>query len=159
MLKKFDALNASVQENLISIRVVKAFVRSDYEKKKFKDANDEIDGDARDVIKVYGLFISNITRLIIILSIVTLIMLLMLVNWSFTGWMKYFGTPVLLSGIIYTVLYGLATAFMYKLIEMLEITTTINLTILLVVGLGELFVGVMFIVLKSLFTKTEKLTN
>ena len=27
MLKKYDALNASVQENLIAIRVVKAFVR------------------------------------------------------------------------------------------------------------------------------------
>ena len=35
MLKKYDALNASVQENLIAIRVVKAFVRSDYEKDKF----------------------------------------------------------------------------------------------------------------------------
>lgn len=40
MLKRYDGLNASVQENLISIRVVKAFVRSDYEKKKFKEAND-----------------------------------------------------------------------------------------------------------------------
>ncbi len=40
MLKKYDGLNSSVQENLISIRVVKAFVRSSYEKKKFKDAND-----------------------------------------------------------------------------------------------------------------------
>ena len=42
MLKKYDGLNASVQENLISIRVVKAFVRSPYEKKKFKDANDAL---------------------------------------------------------------------------------------------------------------------
>ena len=40
MLKRYDGLNASVQENLISIRVVKAFVRSDYEKKKFREAND-----------------------------------------------------------------------------------------------------------------------
>ena len=42
MLKKYDGLNASVQENLISIRVVKAFVRSSHEKKKFKDANDAL---------------------------------------------------------------------------------------------------------------------
>ena len=40
VFKNYDNLNASVQENLISIRVVKAFVRSDYEKKKFKEAND-----------------------------------------------------------------------------------------------------------------------
>ncbi len=42
MLKMFDGLNASVQENLIAIRVVKAFVRGDYEKKKFKKANDDL---------------------------------------------------------------------------------------------------------------------
>ncbi|MEF9895473.1 MAG: ABC transporter ATP-binding protein [Clostridia bacterium] len=37
MLKKFDKLNAGVQENLIAIRVVKAFVREDYEKVKFEE--------------------------------------------------------------------------------------------------------------------------
>lgn len=40
MLKKYDGLNSAVQENLISIRVVKSFVRSNYEKAKFKNAND-----------------------------------------------------------------------------------------------------------------------
>lgn len=39
MLKKFDGFNASIQENLTNIRVVKSFVRTDYEKKKFKAAN------------------------------------------------------------------------------------------------------------------------
>lgn len=42
MFEMFDGLNASVQENLIAIRVVKAFVRGDHEKKKFKDANDRL---------------------------------------------------------------------------------------------------------------------
>lgn len=42
MLQKYDNLNASVQENLISIRVVKAFVRSVYEKAKFKQSNDAL---------------------------------------------------------------------------------------------------------------------
>ncbi len=36
MFKKYDALNASVQENLIGIRVVKAFVRHQYENEKFE---------------------------------------------------------------------------------------------------------------------------
>lgn len=44
MQKKIDALNSVVQENLIGIRVVKAFVREDHEKKKFKKANDELSG-------------------------------------------------------------------------------------------------------------------
>lgn len=42
MLKKFDGFNASIQENLTNIRVVKSFVRTDYEKKKFKTANDDL---------------------------------------------------------------------------------------------------------------------
>ena len=42
MLARYDRLNASVQENLIAIRVVKAFVRSEYEKQKFKEANDDL---------------------------------------------------------------------------------------------------------------------
>ena len=42
MQSKIDGLNASVQENLIAIRVVKSFVRMDHEKKKFKKANDDL---------------------------------------------------------------------------------------------------------------------
>ncbi|MBP1737315.1 MAG: Lipid export ATP-binding/permease protein MsbA [Oscillospiraceae bacterium] len=40
--QKMDGLNDTIQENLIAIRVVKAFVRSDYEKGKFKRANDAL---------------------------------------------------------------------------------------------------------------------
>lgn len=39
---KYDDLNASVQENVSAIRVVKAYVREDYENKKFKKASDNI---------------------------------------------------------------------------------------------------------------------
>ena len=46
MLEMFDGFNASIQENLTNIRVVKAFVRSNHEKKKFKKANDELMGAA-----------------------------------------------------------------------------------------------------------------
>lgn len=39
---KYDDLNASVQENVSGIRVVKAFVREDYEKKKFTNASENL---------------------------------------------------------------------------------------------------------------------
>ncbi len=42
MFTMLDNLNGSVQENLIAIRVVKAFVRGDYEKAKFKKSNDDL---------------------------------------------------------------------------------------------------------------------
>ena len=39
LFKKYDGLNASVQENVTGIRVVKAFVREDHEIEKFNKAN------------------------------------------------------------------------------------------------------------------------
>ena len=39
---KYDDLNASVQENVSAIRVVKAYVREDYEKNKFRKASENI---------------------------------------------------------------------------------------------------------------------
>lgn len=39
---RYDDLNASVQENVSAIRVVKAYVREDYENKKFKKASENI---------------------------------------------------------------------------------------------------------------------
>ncbi|MDO5517770.1 MAG: ABC transporter ATP-binding protein [Clostridium sp.] len=42
MFKKYDALNASVQENINAVRVVKAYVREDHEVKKFHTASGDI---------------------------------------------------------------------------------------------------------------------
>ena len=42
MLKKYDAMNASVQEDLVAIRVVKAFVREDYETEKYEQATEDV---------------------------------------------------------------------------------------------------------------------
>ena len=45
IFKKYDALNNSVQENVGGIRVVKSFVREDYEKQKFDKASKEVRDD------------------------------------------------------------------------------------------------------------------
>ena len=42
VFKKYDALNNSVQENVAGMRVVKSFVREDYEREKFAKASDEV---------------------------------------------------------------------------------------------------------------------
>ncbi|MGI6174075.1 MAG: ABC transporter ATP-binding protein [Christensenellales bacterium] len=42
MFKKMDKMNLVVQENLHGIRVVKSFVREDYETDKFKEASDAV---------------------------------------------------------------------------------------------------------------------
>ncbi len=45
VFKKYDALNNSVQENIKGMRVVKAYVREDYEKKKFNKAAEDVQAD------------------------------------------------------------------------------------------------------------------
>jgi ATP-binding cassette subfamily B protein len=45
IFKKYDALNNSVQENVKGMRVVKSFVREDYEKEKFGKASAEVKND------------------------------------------------------------------------------------------------------------------
>ncbi|MGM9525811.1 MAG: ABC transporter ATP-binding protein [Peptococcaceae bacterium] len=42
MLRKYDKLNARVQENLTAIHLVKAFVREDHEKESFRQAADQL---------------------------------------------------------------------------------------------------------------------
>lgn len=45
VFKKYDALNSSVQENIRGMRVVKSYVREDYEKKKFDAAAENVRAD------------------------------------------------------------------------------------------------------------------
>ena len=56
VFKKYDDLNASVQENVSAIRVVKAFVREDYENNKFAKASSNL---YRMFVKAEGLLAFN----------------------------------------------------------------------------------------------------
>ena len=55
IFKKYDALNNSVQENVGGIRVVKAFVREDFETKKFQKAAGEVRDDFTRAEKILAL--------------------------------------------------------------------------------------------------------
>jgi len=45
VFKKYDALNKSIQENIKGMRVVKSFVREEYEQKKFEAAAEDVRAD------------------------------------------------------------------------------------------------------------------
>ncbi|HIV87072.1 MAG TPA: ABC transporter ATP-binding protein/permease, partial [Candidatus Pygmaiobacter gallistercoris] len=45
VFRKYDALNASVQENIRGMRVVKSYVREDYEQQKFNRAAEDVRAD------------------------------------------------------------------------------------------------------------------
>ena len=52
---KYDALNESVEENIRGIRVVKSYVREDYEKKKFQKASENVKSDFTKAEKIVAL--------------------------------------------------------------------------------------------------------
>lgn len=53
---KYDALNASIQENIKAMRVVKSFVREEYEQKKFEAAAEDV---CRDFTKAERILVMN----------------------------------------------------------------------------------------------------
>lgn len=67
MQKKIDNINRVVQENLIGIRVVKAYVREDKEKDKFHNASDEL---AKQGSKASGLIITVMPIMMLLMNFV-----------------------------------------------------------------------------------------
>ena len=55
VFKKYDNLNNSVQENVKGMRVVKSFVREDYEKQKFGRASEDVRNDFTRVEKLLAI--------------------------------------------------------------------------------------------------------
>lgn len=52
MQKKLDALNSNIQEVLINVRVIKSFVRGEYEKDRFAKSNEELKNSSLSAFKV-----------------------------------------------------------------------------------------------------------
>jgi ATP-binding cassette subfamily B multidrug efflux pump len=72
MQKMLDALNTVTQENLINIRVVKSFVREDFEQDKFSKANTDLKDSTINAMKVVifampvMMFAMNVTTLAVV---------------------------------------------------------------------------------------------
>lgn len=55
VFRKYDVLNASIQENVMGMRVVKSYVRQDYEKQKFERAAEDVCADFTRAEKILAL--------------------------------------------------------------------------------------------------------
>lgn len=69
MQQKLDKVNESIQENLTNVRVVKSFVRQDYEKKKFAKANTDL-MDA--TVKAMNIVITNMPLMMFVMNFTTI---------------------------------------------------------------------------------------
>ena len=75
VFRRYDDLNASVQENVSAIRVVKAFVREDYEDKKFSKAS----------FNLYRLFVKAESKLALINPAMMLAVYFCIISVSWLG--------------------------------------------------------------------------
>lgn len=73
VFKKYDGLNASVQENVSAIRVVKAFNREEYENKKFTGATE----------KLYKMFVNAEKMIVLNMPVmqITVYTCILLISW------------------------------------------------------------------------------
>ena len=72
MQTKIDKLNSTVQESVTNVRVVKSFVREEYENDKFRDANGELKKSGMSAMKVM-IFMGPVST--IFMNVTTLIVL------------------------------------------------------------------------------------
>ena len=69
MQKKLDALNSTIQEMLTNVRVIKSFVRGEYEEGRFAKANEELKKSSLDAFKVV---ILNMPIMMLLMNATTL---------------------------------------------------------------------------------------
>lgn len=69
MMKMFDGMNGAIQENLIGIRIVKAYVRGNYEEDKFRRSADAV-RDAQVRAEKIIIFIMPIMMLVMYISMI-----------------------------------------------------------------------------------------
>ncbi len=69
MQERIDGLNGSVQENLTNVRVVKSFVRQQFEKQKFRTSNDGLTNAS---LRAMNVVILNMPLLMLVMNLSTL---------------------------------------------------------------------------------------
>lgn len=69
MQQKLDRVNESIRENLTNVRVVKSFVRQDYEKQKFKKSNDDL---TNSTMKAMNIVIVNMPLMMFVMNFTTI---------------------------------------------------------------------------------------
>ncbi len=99
VFKKYDNLNASVQENINGIRVVKAYVREDYESKKFSSVSNELCKDFTKAERILA-FNSPIMQFCLNISLLAI---------------AFFGSQIILRGEQNLSVFGLTSLLTYSL--------------------------------------------
>ena len=100
VFKRYDVLNESVQENVAGMRVVKSFVREDYEDKKFSTASHNLSKDFIKAEKIVALMTPLMNTSIHVVYLITMFLAGYLIfSTSELGYNKK-GEPIPVNGVL-----------------------------------------------------------
>lgn len=114
--RKYDDLNASVQENVSAIRVVKAFVREDYEKTKFNKAVEEL----------YKLFVRAEKLVVMNMPVMTLIVDACIIGVSWLGAHQIVGGSMTTGELTSLFSYIMMVLFSLMMVSMIFVMLTMS---------------------------------
>ncbi|MDR2931844.1 MAG: ABC transporter ATP-binding protein/permease, partial [Oscillospiraceae bacterium] len=134
MQQRLDALNGTVRENLIGIRVVKAFVREGYERTKFGKSNDDLMASA---VKAGNLVAVTMPLMMLVLNATTIAVIWLGGNFVGTGDMTTgalmsfisYIMQILMSVMIFAMVFVMLTrarACAQRILEVLDTATDVR---------------------------------
>ena len=125
VFKRYDKLNESVQENVSGIRVVKSYVREEFEKEKFNTASNNMSGDFIKAEKIVALSNPLINTTIHASNILVLSL------GSFIYWKSHVGTgywaTIEIGQISALITYGIQILMSIMMISMISVMLIMSL--------------------------------
>ena len=125
--ERTDGVNLVVQENLSAIRVVKSFVREDYEEKKFQERNDALRQISE---KAFGFVVINMP-------------LMMLITYGTIIAVMWYGTPLVQAGELDVALLSTFFTYITQVLMSLMMVSMIMMMLTRSVACGKRIVEVL----------------
>ena len=129
VFKRYDKLNESVQENVSGIRVVKSYVREDFEKQKFTNASDAITTDfvkAEKIVALNNPLMNTSIHLSNILVIGLGTYLIATTSVGFNG-MDFYGGVLTLGDLSALITYGIQILMSLMMISMIMVMLAMSI--------------------------------
>ena len=131
VFKRYDLLNQSVQENVSGIRVVKSYVREDFEKEKFANASDAITKDfvkAEKIVALNNPLMNTSIHLsnILIIALGTYL-IYTTAHWSDEGGGDWVGGELSLGQLSALITYGIQILMSLMIISMIMVMIAMSL--------------------------------
>lgn len=128
VFKRYDALNQSIQENVTGIRVVKAYVREEFEKEKFSKASNNIKGDFVKAEKIVALNIPLMNTTIHISNIVVIAIAAYLIGkYSYIKEGKIFNDVLSIGQMSSLLTYGIQILTNIMMVSIIMVMLTMSL--------------------------------